>query len=143
MKKPSARVPKAVEIHDLIRERFYRSPENIAKLSPEHVVLLREQQEREAVKLREEFPPGKTHFSYILPNDEDYRVLDALPDLAEINKLGALRLTAGMLAGFSHGDVYGRSMVLVALHHNSRVVEYTVDLVVDKVGNTTVYEPFM
>ena len=136
-------VSQVITIHDLIANKYHRTKPNIAALNPEELLMLREQQETEAVELRKIYPPGKRYFSYILRDDDDYRVLDSLPDEASIANLGAMRLAAGMLANISHSPLFGRCIIPVAMHYNSRVVEFEVDLMVNSVGDTVLYEPFM
>ena len=134
---------KPVSVQDLIDAKWKRSASDVAMLSPEDLALLRSKQEEEAEELRAEYPPGKSYFSYILPNDDDYRSMTSLPSVELMDLTRAMRLTAGMISCISHGSHHGRSMIIVAMHHNSRVVEYTFDLVVDKAGDLTLYEPFM
>lgn len=135
--------PKPVSVQAMIASTWKRRPADIALLSPDDLALLRAKQEEEAEELRAEYPSGKSYFSYILPYDDDYRLMTSLPSVEFIDQVEAMRLTAGMISGISHEGRAGRSMVIVAMHHNSRVVEYTFDLVVDKAGNTVLYEPFM
>lgn len=141
IKKPKQ--DKQTSVQEMIDTKWKRNAADVAKLSPEDLALLRAKQEAEVAELRAEYQPGKSFFSYVLPDDDDYRVLETLPTAERVEQVGAMRLTAGMIAGISSGIHQGRAMVIVAMHHNSRVVEYTFDLIVDKAGDTVLYEPFM
>jgi hypothetical protein len=132
------------DVNYLMEHKFHRTTANIARLSPSDLLLLREQQEKEAAELRAIFPVGKTLFAFARYSDDDpYTVLPELPPVQVVNQLNAMRLTAGLIAGMHIDRAHGHSLVIVAMHHNSRVVEFTFDLVVDKVGNTELYSPFM
>lgn len=132
------------DVNYLIAHPFHRTTANIARLSSTELVLLREQQEKEAAELRTIFPVGQKLFAFARYSDDDpYTVLHELPPVQVVDQLKAMRLTAGLIAGMHVDNNHGRSMVIVAMHHDSRVVEFTFDLVVDKVGNTELYSPFM
>lgn len=124
---------------NMLNNKYDRTKANIASLNLTELETLRVRQEEEAEEMRKAYPPGRRYFSYILPNDEDYRMLDALPTAEQMDELKAMRLTGGMLGFMTNG----RALIPVAMHHNSRVVEFEFDLVVNKVGDTELYEPFM
>lgn len=72
-------------------------------------------------KMQEKFPPNKRFFSWTNKDEDKWNRYEELPTVESVASKNAMRWTNGMIGAAS--SKLG-SFVLVAIHHESRVIEF-------------------